>query len=46
MSEEEARALVALLTHEEKVLLNEMLESLEQTHQPAFVPPVSTATGA
>ena len=41
MSEEQARALIASLTTEEKILLNEMLRGLEQTRQPSRSHPAS-----
>ena len=34
MKEQEARKIIAKLTYEEKVRLNEMLKSLEQMRQP------------
>ena len=39
MSEEEARTLIAALTYEEKVRLNELLKDLEQRRQPSQSPP-------
>lgn len=41
MTLQEARAYIAGLTREEKVMLNEMLKDLEQKRQLASVPPAS-----
>ena len=43
MKEQEARKLIAKLTYEEKVRLNELLKSLEQMHQPFQPLPASRA---
>ena len=41
MSEEQARAIIALLSREEKILLNEMLKDLAQKRQPSQSHPAS-----
>lgn len=41
MTEQQAKALIAALTYEQKQKLNELLKALEQKRQPSLFHPVS-----